>query len=92
MIADSLVQEAAGEALIIPRLSYHGIFPAVPAPVTFNPAPPLHRLPDEIPKENAPLLPLCLWHEIPLPPPLIARFPCLVPSPWGNNRQRINVS
>jgi hypothetical protein len=28
MIADSLVQEAAGEALSIPRLSYHGIFPA----------------------------------------------------------------
>ena len=32
MIADSLVQEAAGEALILPRLSWHGIFPAFPAP------------------------------------------------------------
>jgi hypothetical protein len=44
MIADSLVQEAAGEALIIPRLSYHGIFPAF-AGLSSRSIPPLFARP-----------------------------------------------
>jgi hypothetical protein len=93
MIADSLVQEAIGEALISPRLSWHGVIPRLSRPLSRSILP-RHctdcRMKSRKKMPPSPPFAYSMRHYLPRPYSL-APF---APSLWGNNRpthQRIMI-